>query len=178
MLQYDNGAYAPSWGTPFTDNLLTTPKSWTHPGATVVPKISPHFISRIRLWLLSLDMQLLHLAETQNSIFCYNRVAPDLHKITIGKTNLCFKRSLLHLTMEQRGVRLSDARLPSTRSSVLSHMGKMPHCFLDMQREDLPISGHLLLTLFNPWATWSPPTTQLTGIISDNKDHGGHLCLC
>lgn len=49
MLQYDNRASAPSRGTSFTDNLLTTQKTWTHAGATVVPKISPHFISKIRL---------------------------------------------------------------------------------------------------------------------------------
>lgn len=80
--------------------------------------------------------------------------------------------------MEQRGVRLSDAHLPSTLSSALSHMGKTPHCFLDMQREDFPSSGQLGLTLFNPWATWSPAAVQHTGIIPDNKGHGGHLCLC
>lgn len=58
-------------------------------------------------------------------------------------------------------------------------MGKTPHCFPDMQREDFPTSGQLGLTLFNPWATWSaPPAAQLTGIIPDNKGHGGHLCVC
>lgn len=30
-------------------------------------------------------------------------------------------------------------------------------------------SGQQGLTLFNPWATWSPPAAQLTGIIPDNK---------
>lgn len=37
-LQYGNGASAFSCGTPFTDNLLSTPKTWTSAGATVVPK--------------------------------------------------------------------------------------------------------------------------------------------
>lgn len=55
---------------------------------------------------------------------------------------------------------------------------KTPHCFLHTQREDFPYSGQLGLTLVNPWATWSPPAAQLTGIIPDNKGHGGHLCLC
>lgn len=104
MLQYDNSVSVHSCRTPFTDNLLITPKTWTCARATVVPRISPHFISKIRLWPLTPDAQLLHPTESSNKdflpdasgsytgtilitllvfIITHNSIfLPDLHKIT------------------------------------------------------------------------------------------------
>lgn len=70
-MQYNDGASTHRCRRPFTftDILFTTLKSWTQAVATVVPKISLHFIAKIKLWPLSSDMQLLHPAETHKGIF-------------------------------------------------------------------------------------------------------------
>lgn len=47
----------------------------------------------------------------------------------LEKTYLYVKRKLVHLTMEQRGVCLGHAHLPTTLSLALTHMGNAPRCF-------------------------------------------------
>lgn len=68
-LKYDNCVSVHSCRTPFSVTLLKTPKTWTRAGATVVPRISPHFISKIRLWPLTPNTQLLHPAECPKGDF-------------------------------------------------------------------------------------------------------------